>query len=959
MAAEMEQIAQLLNATLDPSQHRKAESALKHEASKPQYSLALLTIVSSESAPANTRLAAALAFKNFIRTNYVDEEGNYKISESEVQTIKDRLVGLMIACPSNVQAQLGEAISVIADSDFWRRWDTLTQDLVSRFSVTDPKINVGVLEVAHSIFNRWRPLGKTDELYIEINHVLQTFGQPFFQLLVTTDNKIQQHANDKQALHGWFEVLDLQVKIMFDLSSHDLPPIFEDNLSSIAELLHKYLTYTNPLLDTDDESEVSIADTVKANICEILVLYTFKYDDEFSQYCQPFITSAWNLLSATGTETKYDILVSKALHFLTAVTATAQYSGLFNSEDVITQIVEKVILPNVTLRESDVELFEDEPIEYIRRDLEGSDNDSRRRSATDFLRKLQEKFESLVTTAVSKYINHYLNLGKTDWKAKDTAIYLFLSIAAKGAVTAAQGVKTVNPLVNIVQFFEQHIAADLVAPDNSEPIPKVDAIKFLYTFRSQLNMEQWKQAIGPLVRNLNSSNYVVYTYAAIAVERVLYLTDDNGNRTFNREDVEPLSKDLLDHLFKLIEKDHSPAKLQENEFLMRCVMRILIVIKDGAAPVLDNALTHLVAITNIMKQNPSNPRFYYYHFEAMGALVRYCAASSAPILNAKLWGPFHEILAEDVTEFMPYVFQILAQLLESNPVETISDNYKGLLQPLLAAPLWETRGNIPACTRLLSAVIPKASVDIAANKQLEPLLGIFQNLLSSKRFELNAFDILDASVNAFEPAVLDQYFGTILQLIYTKLQGNPGQALKLRFVRFFHLVSSRLETGYGSDFFIKHSDKVDEKAFAQVYPPFVLAETEKLARPIDRKLAVISLTKILCDSTIFAQKFMKGWGNTCRILLSLMANPPAVAAGGGDEILAESPVDDIGFGTSYTPLNTCKPLARDDFPDIQDVPKWVKEYMVNANQRHNGALQGFISERLPPEQQQAIAQYLG
>ena len=58
------------------------------------------------------------------------------------------------------------------------------KDLVSRFSGTDPKINVGVLEVAHSIFSRWRPLGKTDELYIEINHVLQTFGEQFFHLLV-------------------------------------------------------------------------------------------------------------------------------------------------------------------------------------------------------------------------------------------------------------------------------------------------------------------------------------------------------------------------------------------------------------------------------------------------------------------------------------------------------------------------------------------------------------------------------------------------------------------------------------------------------------------------------------------------------------------------------------------------------------------------------------------------------
>lgn len=442
---------------------------------------------------------------------------------------------------------------------------------------------------------------------------------------------------------------------MYDMSCHDLPPIFDDNLSSISELLHKYLTYKNPLMETDDETETSIVDSAKAGICELLELLTIKFDEDFSKYCQPFITSAWDLLSSIGTETKYDGLISKALHFLTAVAGTKDHSQLFNDENVLNQIVEKVILPNVALRESDEEMFEDEPIEFIRRDLEGSDTDSRRRSATDFLRKLQEKFESAVTGVVSNYINKFLEQGKGDWKAKDTAVYLFLSVAAKGAVTAAQGVKTVNPLVNVLEFFEQHIASDLMA-DGAHPIAKVDAIKFLYTFRSQLSKEQWKQAFGPLIQNLNSDNYVVYTYASIAVERVLFLSDDAGNPMFPRADIEPFAKDLLNHLFKLIEKDTTPAKLQENEFLMRCVMRILIVIKDGATPLVDNALTHLILITNVMKANPSNPRFYYYHFEAIGALVRYCSSTNAALFNQKLWEPFHQILLDDVTGESPYGF---------------------------------------------------------------------------------------------------------------------------------------------------------------------------------------------------------------------------------------------------------------------------------------------------------------
>lgn len=100
---------------------------------------------------------------------------------------------------------------------------------------------------------------------------------------------------------------------------------------------------------------------------------------------------------------------------------------------------------------------------------------------------------------------------------------------------------------------------------------------------------------------------------------------------------------------------------------------------------------------------------------------------------------------------MQYVFQVLAQLLESSPPETLSENYKSLLGPLLNPALWETRGNVPACTRLLSSLIPKISKDIVAENQLEPILGIFQKLLAGKKSEMHAFDLLDSIVNSFEP----------------------------------------------------------------------------------------------------------------------------------------------------------------------------------------------------------------
>lgn len=54
-----------------------------------------------------------------------DHEGNYGLSLDEVVTIKKELIGLMTSVPPNIQSQLGEAIGIIAESDFYERWDTL------------------------------------------------------------------------------------------------------------------------------------------------------------------------------------------------------------------------------------------------------------------------------------------------------------------------------------------------------------------------------------------------------------------------------------------------------------------------------------------------------------------------------------------------------------------------------------------------------------------------------------------------------------------------------------------------------------------------------------------------------------------------------------------------------------------------------------------------------------------
>lgn len=741
-------------------------------------------------------------------------EGNYKLPQNEVVSIKSELIGLMTSVEPKIQVQLGEAISLIAESDFYERWDTLVDDLVSRLTPDNAVVNNGVLQVAHSIFKRWRPLFRSDELFTEINHVLSKFGQPFLQLLNHTDQAITAHQQDKKALSQDFTTLSTMMKLFYDLSSQDLPPIFEDNLQGISSLLHKYLTYDNALLHTDDDTESGVLEYVKAGIFEALTLYTQKYEDAFGPYLQQFIGSSWQLLTSLGPDTKYDILVSKALQFLTSVAKISQHAQAFNNEATLNEVVEKVILPNLTLRESDVEMFEDEPIEFIRRDLEGSDSDTRRRAATDFLRQLMEQFEQLTTTVVQRYIDHYLQHYAADrgenWKSKDTAVYLFSSIAATGHTTAGAGVKTLNTLVNVLDFFGKNISSDLTSSD-VHPILQVDAIKFVHDFRSQFTPAQWGDAFPLLIQHLNNSNYVIYTYAAIAVERALYLTKEDKQPVIPREQVSAVASQLLQHLFKLIQKDSAPEKIQENEFLMRCVMRVLIVIRDGVIPITDMVLRNFNNITMVIRHNPSNPRFYYYHFEGIGALVRYAAPSQPEKLETGLYDPFAAILQADVAEFQPYVFQLFAALLEANPSGTLSSYYQQLIQPVLLPTLWESKGNVPALVRLLCAMIPRGAEIIVANNQIEAILGIFQKLIATKSQESHGFDLVESVVANFPVDSLKPYFTTIVQLMLTRLSNTKTDNLAVRFTRFYHLVSALLPKGFGTDFFVGVCDQVQQE----------------------------------------------------------------------------------------------------------------------------------------------------
>ena len=91
---------------------------------------------------------------------------------------------------------------------------------------------------------------------------------------------------------------------------------------------------------------------------------------------------------------------------------------------------------------------------------------------------------------------------------------------------------------------------------------------------------------------------------------------------------------------------------------------------------------------------------------------------------------------------MPYVFQLLSQLLESQRTNALSDDYLQLLSPLINPELWRTRANTIPLVRLLQAYLRRGAKNVIQAKKLDGILGVWQNLISSKLYDTYGFDLL-------------------------------------------------------------------------------------------------------------------------------------------------------------------------------------------------------------------------
>ncbi|TID13177.1 hypothetical protein CANINC_005033 [Pichia inconspicua] len=948
---DVQNVIQVLEQSLTPQYAKEAGTLLKSMEAQQGFAITLLHVIANNNVALPVRLAGALYFKNLIKRKWINENGEYQIPLEDVNMIKAEIVSLMITLPDSLQIQIGEAISLIAESEFPDMWSGLIDELISKLTLDDLQVNKGVLKVAHSIFKRWRPLFRSDELFLEIKMVLDKFAVPFLEMLKNIDIMIDASVQDASKLKLLFENLLVLIKIYYDLNCQDIPEFFEDNIQIGMTILFKYLKFHSPLLeDESEDDETDLVIQVKVNICELIQLYTTRYEDEFKKFIEPSIQIVWDLLNNTSTQPKNDILVSKSLQYMTCVVNLPNFKHLFANEDSIKQITEKIILPNIKLRESDLEMFEDDPIEYTRRDLEGSDIDSRRRSATEFLKSLKEADETLVTNIIMNYINYYIGVYNEDptnnWKFKDIAIYLFCSIASKGSITSSAGITSTNLLVDVIKFFGEFIYPDLVG-NVASPILKVDSIKYIYIFRNQLTKEQLIETLPLLTTNFSDINYVVYTYTSITIEKIFSLRNPMNHQEllFKKSDFSPeVLNNLLISLFKLITNlGTTPEKLSENEFLMKCIMRILLISEDALSNSITSVLQELIKIVDAISKNPSNPKFSHYTFECICIILRNYQ-SNIPHFFETLKGTLFNILGQDIQEFIPYSFQILAYIIENYPkTAAIPPEYEQLVKPLCSPQVWEFKGNIPAVKRLLSSIVRYNPGHFNSTEYITPVLGVFQKLVSSKIHDTLGFELLENILIFIDINFIQNFLNEIFIILLTRLKNFKTDKFVKRFIVFLCKISCLQinnnnipnplnRNNWSSNRLVAIFESIQGGLFEQILTNFVLMMINQFNNITDKKLLVLGLTNIVADNThVLSAEAMNKTMREVVLLLNSTSIQNYKAADDNYEMLLEIDNEDLSFGSSFNKLNIIqlKPLDPIDF--VKDKASLVVLFKENAS----------------------------
>ncbi|XP_071716769.1 exportin-2-like [Rutidosis leptorrhynchoides] len=358
-------------------------------------------------------------------------------------------------------------------------------------------------------------------------------------------------------------------------------------------------------------------------------------------------------------------------------------------------------------------------------------------------------------------------------------------------------------------------------------------------------------------------------------------------------------------------------------------------------------------VLNRVCENPKNPVFNHFLFEAVAAIVRRACErnpSLVPAFEACLLPSLQMILAKEVTEFFPYAFQLLAQLVDLNR-PPVPPHYMQIFDILLTPDLWKKSANVPALVRLLQSFLQRASNELQREGRLVQVIGIFNQLVSSPSTEEQGFHILNPLIENLRYDVIAEYMNHVWASLFTRLQNSKTP----RLVRCLIIFMSLFLVKHGIQTHVDSINSVQPNLFHAILSQFWIPDLKTITGNIEVKLSAVASSKLLCESqSLLDPAAEELWGKLLDAIVTLLSQPEE------QRVEDESEVPDFGEATGYQAvfvrLHNAGKREEDPLKEIQDPKNYTVALLANLSLQFRGRFPPVITRDLSQANQAALLQ---
>lgn len=736
------------------------DEAIQYLENQPEFCETLLNFLAQSGDDEKYQLFIAIAIKNQVKKFWENDEF-YKNKEE----FKNNLLQVMINSTGTLLSLISEIITIISHFDFPDKWPALMRNLTSVLNEEQELPTIyAVLSTSSQILKRYERSSSSDPVYRQIDDIVQYWGETLINLFT----EILPKQQECEALEDCFNFC---FQIIRSLCAIDMPKYILANIDKFFAIYHNFFGLDG-------------CEKIKITLCMIMKQYFIRYtyeighwgqseDDKKSEEEVQNVKELWNTLKIDLLNTLNvtinseeesnlgDQLVITAFDALLSL-ARSNERDFFVQEVSLEQFCVKTLIPCVSLSEEDIENFHNDSLHYFEHDIGGLESETKRMSAYSFLKMLQrhfsEKLTSVFNEACQELVESYNQNPDDLWKDMDTAIFIMDIILAR-VTHYNQGVISTIEDFDLSSFLTSFIIPQL---GSKYPLLQADALKFLVNYRKVIDKDMILELFPEIVKLLFNDG-PVSLYTAYFIDRIMlcdtYYKD--GPILLQNIDVGKLISRLF-ALFKYGDK--------LNLIAARCLMRIVTYGKDAISEhIIGIVGTCTNYLSELCKNDLTNPLFNHSLFEIIAAAVTKVNVP-VPEIDEGVLKLLDKILSDDISEFVPYVYQIIGCFLLRYPDDALAANsesfYITSYPTFLEHQRWLAMGNIPALAILVQAYCIK--IDEIVINNIEPLLEICEHLLQGTRSHPHAFKIF-VSIIRFLP---NEFTFSIMPRIYEMVIGQ-------------------------------------------------------------------------------------------------------------------------------------------------------------------------------------------